>query len=365
MREKSAKILMVGPLPPPFSGGIASFIHGIRTCSALAEFEIHYLNTMVSKLVRKSVSRRVLFSLWLLTKLCACLTHNRPQLAHIHSSAFFSFYEKSVMLIICRLFGVRTILHLHSGHFHRFYSSTRIKFFVRFALNRTGTVIAVSPYWKTYFEKLCRKPVACVPNFATPKFFLPEQCGAPDGDILFVGKLSREKGIFDLLEAVSILRKQGFSNRLVLAGTASGYEEFERIKNDIAQPGLKPADLVLEAEPGKVRQLVEKAALFVIPSYVEGLPIAMLEAMAAHLPVVASPVGGIPDAIKNGENGYLVAPGNAAALAEKISLLLKNEVLRQRMGEAGYRTASEFYHADCAAEQLADLYKSILENQSR
>lgn len=193
MREKSAKILMVGPLPPPFSGGIASFIHGIRTCSALAEFKIHYLNTMVSKLVRKSVFRRVLFSLWLLTKLCACLTYNRPQLAHIHSSAFFSFYEKSVMLIICRLFGVRTILHLHSGHFHRFYSSTRIKFFVRFALNRTGTVIAVSPYWKTYFEKLCRKPVACVPNFATPKFFLPEQCGAPDGDILFVGKLSRKR----------------------------------------------------------------------------------------------------------------------------------------------------------------------------
>lgn len=356
---------MLGPLPPPFSGGIASFVHGIRTCSALAELEIRYLNTTVPEQARKPFFRRALFSLRLLAKLCACLAKNRPQLAHIHSSAFFSFYEKSVMLIICRLFGARTILHLHSGHFQRFYSSSRIKFLLRFALNRAHTLIAVSPYWKTYLEKLCRKPVACVPNFASPEFFLPERPGAADGDILFVGKLTREKGIFDLLEAVSVLRRQGFSNRLVLVGAAPEHEELERIKNSIAHPGLKPVDLVLEAEPGKVRQLVEKAALFAIPSYVEGLPIAMLEAMAARLPVVASSTGGIPDVIKDGENGCLVAPGNSAALAEKISLLLENDTLRQTMGEAAYRTAAEFYRADRAAEQLAGLYKSILENQSR
>ena len=136
--------------------------------------------------------------------------------------------------------------------------------------------------------------------------------------------------------------------------------EIRRVKDPILEKNLACIEQPGEITSDKVLELLQSAALFTIPSYAEGLPIAMLEAMAAGLPVVATPVGGIPDVIVDGVNGFLVPVGQSQPLAEKIGLLLKDESLRQQMGARNYKLALEGHHPDRAIENLIGIYKSIL-----
>ena len=98
------------------------------------------------------------------------------------------------------------------------------------------------------------------------------------------------------------------------------------------------------------------ADIFILPSYNEGLPMSILEAMSYGLPVISTPVGGIPEIVKDGVNGYLIFPGDNEALAEKIELLAKNKELRLRMGQENYKLVSQKYNAGTIINQLKILY---------
>jgi glycosyltransferase involved in cell wall biosynthesis len=100
--------------------------------------------------------------------------------------------------------------------------------------------------------------------------------------------------------------------------------------------------------------------LFVHCSDREGLPVAVVEAMASGLPVVASRVGGIPDVVHNGETGFLLSPGDVEGYAEKIVLILTNEGLRRQMGTASRLYAEKRLHKDVIIAELENVYESVL-----
>jgi glycosyltransferase involved in cell wall biosynthesis len=102
-----------------------------------------------------------------------------------------------------------------------------------------------------------------------------------------------------------------------------------------------------------------RAAVFCLPSHAEGLPMAMLEAMAAGRPVVATPVGGIPDVVQDGANGLLVAPGQAAPLAGALARLLGDAGLRLRLGQAARATIAARFDAAVLTDRIADLYREL------
>jgi glycosyltransferase involved in cell wall biosynthesis len=299
-----------------------------------------------------------------MSRLFYALLKERPDIVHIHTSSYRSFFEKAFFLLLCRLIRKHILLHIHGACFDKFYYGTRFKAFVRFVLNRADAVIAVSPYWKEFLETITSARVFAVQNLAEDKFFIGKEPKEGAKDMLYVGRISRDKGIYELLEAVGILRGEGFTNRLVLAGGEVEPGEIRRVRDTILEKKIVFVELTGEINSDKVLGLLQEAAVFVLPSYAEGLPIAMLEAMAAGLPVVATPVGGIPDVIVVGENGFLVPVGQSRPLAEKIGLLLKNESLRRQMGYRNYKLALEGHHPDRAAEKLIGIYKSVLEQSS-
>jgi glycosyltransferase involved in cell wall biosynthesis len=172
--------------------------------------------------------------------------------------------------------------------------------------------------------------------------------------LLTVGRLQAPKDAITLVRALAAVRGSPFETVLVGDGP-----DRPSVEAEVRRLGLEQVvDLVGKRDD--VAELLASADLFVLSSRSEGLPLSILEAMAAGLPVVASRVGGIPEVVADGETGLLVPPGDPQRLAAAVEHLLADPPLRRRLGEAGRRRVAE--HFDLASVQRAhiDLYRRAL-----
>ena len=149
-------------------------------------------------------------------------------------------------------------------------------------------------------------------------------------------------------------------NPFILAGEEAENNGIARYQSQVAEKTLSEVHFLGTVTTTELVKLLSRSAIFCLPSRAEGLPIAMLEAMAMGLPVVATPVGGIPDALEEGINGYLVPAGNSVLLADRLELLLGDPVLRAKIGKVNYEKTRLFYHPQATAKALAGLYNSLL-----
>jgi glycosyltransferase involved in cell wall biosynthesis len=176
--------------------------------------------------------------------------------------------------------------------------------------------------------------------------------------ILFVGTLAERKGLLDLLEALRRLRDRGVGTwrlEVVGAGNEAGDEEAERIRHEFRGEGMGGALL----GPLAGEELLERlgaAGVYVLPSWSEGQPIGLMEAMACALPVVATRVGAVPDMVRDGKDGFLVDPGHPEAMAEVLARLVTSPELRRSMGASARRHAEERFDLPALRERLRQLY---------
>ncbi|MFB6141781.1 MAG: glycosyltransferase family 4 protein [Halorientalis sp.] len=169
--------------------------------------------------------------------------------------------------------------------------------------------------------------------------------------LLFVGRLADGKGLFDLLDALERVAESR-DVWLQIAGEGPLAEELAR---EIDERGL-PAELLGYRED--VPALMADADVLALPSYREGTPRVVTEAMASGLPVVATAIAGIPDQVADGESGYLVEPGDVAALADRIADLVEDPETRAAFGSRGQERAEEF-DIDRAKDAYRELYRSL------
>lgn len=282
------------------------------------------------------------------------LTDRRLKIVHIHTASYNSFRRSALYVSLARWMGKKVVLHIHGGGFREYREQN--KAFVRRVLNRTDCIVTLSEDWRNYFSTtLGYKNVAIVHNIVEPPHI---QNALPDGRIhaLFLGRLCREKGIYDLVDAVVAL-PQEVRNRLTVHIGGSG-EEAET-EAAIHRAGLDKCFAMEGWVDGpKKTTLLNRADFFVLPSYIEGLPISVLEAMSHHLPILATPVGGIPE-IVGADNGLLVEPGNVAALSDAIARLVADAPLRRRMGEASWQKVQPYLPENIERE-LTRLYTELL-----
>ncbi len=174
--------------------------------------------------------------------------------------------------------------------------------------------------------------------------------------VLFVGRMSRQKGITCLLDAVPYLPRDV---QVVLCAGAADTEEIER---EVAHRAAESPNVVLIREMVPRRALVElytHARVFCCPSLYEPFGIINLEAMACETPVVASAVGGVVEVVVDGETGFLVKPGDPEALARAVNALLKNTNLARSFGRAGRRRAQTHFSWESVARQVRDVYREV------
>ena len=179
----------------------------------------------------------------------------------------------------------------------------------------------------------------------------------PDGAplLLEVARLAPVKGQRELIEALPRLARTDAVAVLAGRDLEAGGAFAQELEALAAERGVRDR-VVLAGYRADVRALLAAADVFVLPSWIEGLPLTVLEAMAAGKPVVATGVGGTPEAVVDGETGLLVPPGDVGALAETLDAVLADAALAQRLGEAGRRRVEERFTAAAMCERVLDTY---------
>lgn len=237
-----------------------------------------------------------------------------------------------------------------------------LRVWTRFVLRRADLVRAVSRYLKAEAERVGVRVDAVFPTFTDFDLFLDSgDDGAPvepsePPAILYVGGLYPIKGLETLGRAFGELLAQGITARLVVVGAGPYREALEAA---LAAAGVAPEAVRFRGTiaQSEVRREMRRCRLLVLPSLSEGLPRVIMEAMACARPVVASSVGGIPELVEDGMTGYLVPPGDSAALAERMRRCVESEELARRLGAHGREKAER----ELSSTRYFESYRSLFE----
>jgi glycosyltransferase involved in cell wall biosynthesis len=336
-------------------GGVVAAVSAWRDGGLFEREAVRYVATHADG-SRASKLRRALGGFG--RTVAACVL-KRPVIVHAHSASRASFVRKSLLLLVARRTGCRTIFHLHGGGFRQYAqteSGALMRRWIRHTLEHSSRVIALSDGWADFLRGYAPAArVAVLPNaVALPP--LPAPGVQQAGRILFLGRAEPAKGIDELLQAVAALAPSMPHIRLAIGGEG----DLERVRARAAELGIG-AHVELLGWVGPQARDVElaKAAVFCLPSHAEGLPMSMLEAMAACCAVVVSSVGGIPETIHDHDNGLLVPPRDARALAAALGAVLGDDALRARLAARARATIEERYSLAVVGEQLASLYREL------
>lgn len=267
------------------------------------------------------------------------MTDPKIKIVHIHSASGASFRRKMYFARLARRMARKVVMHVHGGGFRDFLATDPAG--ITAALNSCDEVICLSDRWREYFISQGVEHVTVVPN---PVDY-PEtvERAGDDGKtyFLFMGILDRAKGVHDLVEAVDSL-PQDIKERIVVHMAGTGPEE-QALSDSISARGLD-GTIVLEGWVAgeKKTELLKRSHCYVLPSYAEGLPVSILEAMAVQMPVIATNVGGIPSIVTDGVNGILLAPRDTAALAAALRKMVEQPEVREKQGEVSREKAARY-----------------------
>ena len=336
---KKMKVIMLGPSLEE-KGGMGS-VGTLIINTVPGDVQMEHISTWDGELSRQSRIHRLKVFVKAMIALFQKLSKKEVDVVHIHLAERGSALRKALLVLITIAFHKPVILHAHGCEFHSFHKelSPVTKRVLNLILRKSIYLIALSESWRDYYIDYCgftTKQVVVFPNPVEIPENVPERT-ANHKKINFVslGRICKRKGAFDLIEAFAKLSPElQEQSELTLAGIGEIEEacklaESLNVRQHINFPGW--------VDPVGRSELLSKADVFVLPSYNEGLPMALLEAMSWGLPVITTPVGGIPELVTDQETGWLVNPGDVPHLAKAVQSLITNESLRLKLGTAARR----------------------------
>lgn len=354
-------IVMLGPMTEgPARGGIKTVIEMYRMSELFERWPLKYIATSTGK----GILSNAVCLVGAITKFNLYVFAGRVSLLHVHSPSRRGFWRKSLFVTICHLMRIPVIFHIHGAEFDKFYGvecKALRKKAIRSILGRCTWIVVLAERWQKYLGDIVdSQRVRVIHN----PIYVPRYVGYREriqekyfSYLLFLGRYGQRKGIFDLLEAVEILLSKGNRIKLICAGDG----DIETVRECVKEKSLEKSIHVKGWIDSTAREeLLREAMSLVLPSYAEGLPMAILEAMAAGVPVVATNVGGIPDAIDDGVEGFLVSPGDKQGIVDAIEKLVNEPDLVDQMGKAAHQRAQRLFSVECVVRQIEELYESSL-----
>jgi glycosyltransferase involved in cell wall biosynthesis len=347
-----AHVVMLGT-DPGTHGGISAVVAAWRAGGLFERWPIEYIvSHRVGTRGEKFVTAVEGFQAWL----ALAWRHGRGIL-HVHAASRWSFWRKAAYMAAALAAGWPVVFHLHGGRFIHFHQALGPfgRAAVRFFLDRAAVIVVLSERWAAWMHGITSNPrIVCLPN---PVALPPPTSAVREPDLIaFAGRCEAAKGVYDLLEAVSRLRPVCPRLRVECAGDG----DMARLRRRALELGVGPQVTMRGWIGEREREtLLARATVFVLPSHVEALPMSLLEAMAAGCPVIATKVGGIPDLVRDGENGLLVPPGKPGALADALRRLLADPVLAGRLGQQARSTIAARYTVERSLERLEQIYAGL------
>lgn len=283
------------------------------------------------------------------------LFDRKIKIVHIHTASYNSFKRSIWYLRLAKFFRKKVILHIHGGGFKDYYA-TNPKWISKM-LNKSDGIIVLSESWKEYFQTITQHPEIFIVENIVAEPINGEKHKSDKFELLFLGLINPAKGIFDLLEVLKENINE-FSGKVLLHIGGNG--NVDELKQKIEEYGL--SDMVAFegfVSGDKKTELLQNCDAYILPSYVEGLPISILEAMSYKKPILSTPVGGIPEVVKDGVNGILFDPGDKNAIASAIIKLQQDNNLLKQMEKESYRIIQPHF-PDNVISKLEQVYKELL-----
>lgn len=353
--QRKLPVLMIGT-DYSTKGGVSTVVNTYREAGLFERWPISYI---ASHCDGSKTQKLAAFGM-ALVHFYARLCRGEVGILHVHSASNASFWRKCVFLSGAFLARRPVVFHLHGGGFPDFFFKLDPlrKWVVRLVLARVSRVIALSEGWRETIRQISpRARVLVIPN---PVETWKDRVSLADVGaalrITFLGRVVREKGVYDLLTAFKGVAEEFPSAELVIGGEG----ELGQLSATARELGIANRVTCLGwVDTHDKRRLLTSSATVVLPSHVEGLPMVLLEAMAAGLPVIATRVGAIPEIIRSGEEGILVDPGDVLGIVEALRRILRDVSLRERLGRNAQRSVRERFAADQVITQIEAVYRDL------
>ena len=263
----------------------------------------------------------------------------RPKIIFVMTSSYMGFFEKCLYCFFARLFGVKSMLN-QVGDFANFYEKSYVKaYFIRFCLKMPNVVVVGSSYWNSYFKSNFhgRKIASIVNPVVSDLFFKSNATKSDKIRIVTISSIITAKGIIEL--AGVIKRVCSITDKFVFVIMGRG-EKLEWLRNELKSE-ISSGKVELKGQVSDEEKIIEFsiADIFILLSHNEVIPISMLEAMSASLPILATSVGGIPDIVIEGENGYLFSRMTIEPIVNRI-IKIGNEISKDQLRLMGIKSNS-------------------------
>jgi glycosyltransferase involved in cell wall biosynthesis len=338
---RRVRVLVVGPAPAG-----ATSRGGMATVAALmaAHPDQRIRITVVPTYVDGSMCRRLVVGVCGMLRATWLLLDGRVDVLHVHLAHGGSVVRKALPLGAARVAGVPAVVHGHSYDFGGWFD--RLPSLARAAVRR----VLVADHWVVLGERhvneyagrlqLTDSRISVLHNAVRIPDTPVSQSGVELVHAVSLGRLGVRKGSYDLIAAVAALDN---TVRSRLRVTLAGDGEVNEVREAVTAAGLNETIHVVGwLNPTERDQLLRAAHIFVLPSRDEGLPMALLEAMAGGLALVTTMVGSVEEAVSDGVTGLIVRPGRPGQVAEALTALVTDELLRARLGAAARCRATDF-----------------------
>ncbi len=355
--------------PTVVSSGLDVALQNLLASPLRERYELGVISVFRGERAERGMVRRLGYGAWLFGRTLWRLAVSRSSIVDVHAVSGRDFLKNGAIVLAARVTRTPLVLRIHGGDFDRAYANAgrleqRI---VRTMLRVSNRVVVLSKSWEHIVSSI--EPgarVAVIPNSVDCEILAEAQRRRSRAatDVLMLGNFCERKGHFDAVEAAAIVNKSHPGVRFSFFGSERDPGALAALDAKVHAQGLDGTVSFLNPVFGKDKlESIASAGIFILPSHTENMPMAVMEAMAAGMAVVATRVGAIPEMIKDGETGILLAPRQPAQLADAIVRFLDNPELRERMGERAARRARLAWDQRVVGEQTADLYDSVVRAQ--
>jgi glycosyltransferase involved in cell wall biosynthesis len=361
---KRPAVLVLGPSRDAISG-VATHLGCLLASPLAGRFELVHL-----QVGSEGRDEGPLGKLWRLAlspfQLAAAIVRCGATIVHVNTSLDTRGYFRDwAYVAVAKLLGARVVYQMHDNLFRVFDESPSAFAPGLDTLARWPDAVVVlsereAQAWRA---RGAAPALHVVPNGIDCAPFLRQNRAAPDPaaplKLIYVGRLAPRKGLLESIGALRLARSRGVAARLVIAGASP---EEPRLREYVRESNLaRDVSFVGPAYGEHKARLLAQADVLLLPSYSEGLPYALLEAMAAGVVPVVTPVGAVPEVVTDREHGVFVEPRDAEAIAQALALLAADRAALLRMSAACRKRAAMAYSLERLARDFSALYCSLAE----
>lgn len=363
---ENRRILFVVPLPPPVHGSSVVSIQ-IKDSKLINEtFKCDFVNMATSRSmseIGKPSFLKIFRFLGSYLKLLSKLITHKYDLCYLAIACFGApFLKDAPFVLLCKLFCKNIVIHQHNRGMSEHVDKPIFRRIYPLVYKNVKVILLSWHLYDDVKKIVDRNDVFICPNGIKPiENTIIQRTLNQTPRILFLSNMLVDKGVLVFLDALAIAKRRSCKFSCDLIGRESADLNSSKITTAISERGITGNVFYRGAKYGEEKnQLFESTDIFVLPSYNEAFPLVILEAMQHSKPVVSTYVGGIPDQVMNGDNGFLVKPRDAEALADSIEILLKDKSLRKKMGVRGHQLYLEKFTDEIFEKNICTILNSCI-----